>query len=124
MKSKKRITHKNGQDFVVQCKYERLGDFFFTCGLVSHTDHFCRRNGGHGLGHQHDGGPVRVPTCGFGKKETQIGRENSNKRFGGGKSGERDKELMSRRDLRANEMTSITNSIVMYKQYEAIIRGI
>lgn len=27
---------------MVQCKYERLGDFCFICGLVTHTEHFCR----------------------------------------------------------------------------------
>lgn len=25
------------------CKYERLGEFCFLCGLVSHTDRFCRK---------------------------------------------------------------------------------
>lgn len=25
----------------VQCKYERLGDFCFVCGLVTHTERFC-----------------------------------------------------------------------------------
>lgn len=44
LKRKKRITRKNGQDFVVTCKYERLGDFCFSCGLVSHTERFCRKN--------------------------------------------------------------------------------
>lgn len=28
---------------VVTCKYERLGDFYFICELVSYTDSFCRK---------------------------------------------------------------------------------
>lgn len=27
LKRKKKVTRKNGSDFIVQCKYERLGDF-------------------------------------------------------------------------------------------------
>lgn len=44
LKCKKRIKRKNGTEFVVNCKYERLGDFCFACGLVSRTERFCRRN--------------------------------------------------------------------------------
>lgn len=44
LKCKKKVTRKNGHDFVVICKCERLRDFCFSCGLVSHTNHFCRRN--------------------------------------------------------------------------------
>ncbi|XP_074327265.1 uncharacterized protein LOC141665185 [Apium graveolens] len=43
LKRKKKIKRKNGSEFVVSCKYERLGDFCFACGLVSHTERFCRR---------------------------------------------------------------------------------
>ena len=43
LKRKKKITRKNGGDFIVNCKYERLGEFCFICGLISHTDRFCRR---------------------------------------------------------------------------------
>lgn len=42
LKRKKMITRKNGTKFVVNCKYERLGDFCFVCGLVSHTERYCR----------------------------------------------------------------------------------
>ncbi|XP_074327248.1 uncharacterized protein LOC141696272 [Apium graveolens] len=42
IKRKKKIVKKDGQEFTVECKYERLGEFCFTCGLVSHTDRFCR----------------------------------------------------------------------------------
>lgn len=43
LKYKKKITRMNGSDFVVTCKYERLGEFCFTCGLLSHIERFCRR---------------------------------------------------------------------------------
>ncbi|XP_074363279.1 uncharacterized protein LOC141703746 [Apium graveolens] len=43
LKKRKKITCRNGSDFIVTCKYERLGDFCFSCGLVSHTDRFYRR---------------------------------------------------------------------------------
>lgn len=38
LKRKKKITRKNGNDFVVHCKYERLGDLCFKCGMISHTE--------------------------------------------------------------------------------------
>ncbi|XP_074346822.1 uncharacterized protein LOC141685625 [Apium graveolens] len=44
LKRKKRIIRKNGTEFTIDCKYERLGDFCFACGLMSHTERFCRRN--------------------------------------------------------------------------------
>lgn len=44
LKRKKKIRRKNGTEFVVTCKYERLGDFCFKCGLVTHTERFCRKS--------------------------------------------------------------------------------
>lgn len=44
LKRKKKIKRKNGTEFIVTCKYERLGDFCFACGLVTHTERFCRRS--------------------------------------------------------------------------------
>lgn len=44
LKRKKKIIKKDGKEFIVECKYERLGEFCFVCGLVSHTDRFCRMN--------------------------------------------------------------------------------
>lgn len=44
LKRKKKIRRKNGTEFVVTCKYERLGDFCFACGLVTHTERFCRKS--------------------------------------------------------------------------------
>lgn len=43
IKRKKKVTRKNAVDFIVQCKYERLGDFCFRCGMLSYTDWFCLR---------------------------------------------------------------------------------
>lgn len=44
LKRRKKIKRKNGTEFMVTCKYERLGEFCFICGLMSHTERFCRRN--------------------------------------------------------------------------------
>lgn len=41
LKWKKKICRKNGAKCIVFCKYERLGDFCFTCGMVTHTERFC-----------------------------------------------------------------------------------
>lgn len=46
LKRKKKITRRDGSEFVVKCKYERLGDFCFISGLVSHTERFFRKSFG------------------------------------------------------------------------------
>lgn len=43
LKRKKKILRKNGQEVIVNCKYERLGEFCFSCGMVSHTERYCRK---------------------------------------------------------------------------------
>lgn len=43
LKRRKKITRRNGPELIVSCKYERLGDFCFTCGLLSHTERYCRK---------------------------------------------------------------------------------
>lgn len=43
LKRKKKIITRDGKEFIVHCKYERLGEFCFIFGLVSHTDRFCRK---------------------------------------------------------------------------------
>lgn len=43
LKRKKKIIKKDGTELIVNCKYERLGEFCFTCGMVTHTDRACRR---------------------------------------------------------------------------------
>lgn len=42
LKRKKKICRRDGSEVIVQCKYEKLGDFCFVCGLVTHTERFCR----------------------------------------------------------------------------------
>lgn len=44
LKRKKKITRRDGSAFVVLCKYERLGEFCFVCGMLTHTERFCRKN--------------------------------------------------------------------------------
>ncbi|XP_074336796.1 uncharacterized protein LOC141673970 [Apium graveolens] len=43
LKRKKKITKKNGVEVMVSCKYERLGEFCFTCGMLTHTERYCRK---------------------------------------------------------------------------------
>lgn len=43
LKRRKKITRRNGAEVLVTCKYERLGDFCFTCGIISHTERYCRQ---------------------------------------------------------------------------------
>lgn len=43
LKRKKKITRRNGNDFIVHCKYERLGDLCFKCGMITHTERFCQK---------------------------------------------------------------------------------
>lgn len=44
LKRKKKIVKKDGKEFTVTCKYERIGDFCFCCGMVTHTERFCRKS--------------------------------------------------------------------------------
>lgn len=43
LKRKKKICRRNGTENIVNCKYERLGDFCFVCGMVTHTERFCEK---------------------------------------------------------------------------------
>lgn len=43
LKRKKKIVKKDKSEVMVVCKYEKLGDFCFICGLVSHTERFCKK---------------------------------------------------------------------------------
>lgn len=43
LKRKKKIVGKDKTEFVVQCKYQKLGDICFIGGLVTHTKRFCKK---------------------------------------------------------------------------------
>lgn len=43
LKRKKKILKKDRSEVMVHCKYEKLGDFCFVCGLLSHTERFCKK---------------------------------------------------------------------------------
>lgn len=118
LKRKKRITRKNGQDFVVTCKYERLGDFCFSCGLVTHSERFCRRNldSRDGGGSKEWGVWLRAPprrAIGSGSSKwlreegdadwvERIEKENRKTRPTGSNSGSQDTEEVPRRETRNN----------------------
>ncbi|XP_074347294.1 uncharacterized protein LOC141686139 [Apium graveolens] len=63
LKRKKKICKKNKSEFIVNCKYEKLGDFCFVCGLLTHTKHFCKKKiGGEVEGSGLEWGPwLRAP---------------------------------------------------------------
>lgn len=43
LKRKKKIVGKNRKEWVVNCKYEKVGDFCFVCGMLTHTERFCKK---------------------------------------------------------------------------------
>lgn len=43
LKRKKKLMKRNGEEVMVYCKYERLGEFCFTCGMLTHTERYCRK---------------------------------------------------------------------------------
>lgn len=43
LKRKKKIIKKDKSEVVVHCKYENLGEFCFICGMLSHTERFCKK---------------------------------------------------------------------------------
>lgn len=43
LKRKKKITKENGTEVIVSCRYQRLGDFCFTCGVMPHTERYCKK---------------------------------------------------------------------------------
>lgn len=43
IKRRKKICRRDKSECIVNCKYEKLGDFSFLCGLLSHTERFCKK---------------------------------------------------------------------------------
>lgn len=43
LKRRKKICKKDNSEVMVNCKYEKLGDFCFVCGMLSHTERFCHK---------------------------------------------------------------------------------
>lgn len=84
-KHKKKITRKIGSELIATCKYERLGDLCFSCGLLTHTECFWRRfldkrgdvvskEWEVGYEHRHAGWPDNPKASGYGMREMLIGR--------------------------------------------------
>lgn len=73
LKRKKKICKKDKSDFIVNCKYEKLGDFCFVCGMLTHTERFCKKKiGGEVEGNNREWGPwLRAPP------RRQAGQERS-----------------------------------------------
>lgn len=73
LKRKNKICKKDKTEVVVLCKYEKLGDFCFMCGLLSHTERFCKKK-------------LEVGSAGDVKDRGSWLRAPSRKVAGGGKS--------------------------------------
>lgn len=116
LKRKKKIRRKNGTEFTVHCKYERLGDFYFECGLMSHTERFCRKAmENRGDEAQKDwGGWLRAPPRRVanqnrskwwrdkndGDWEARFGRQNNDPSSTESKYGNKSKEMVVMHDSR------------------------
>lgn len=118
LKRKKKICKRDGTECVVQCKYERLGDFCFVCGLLSHTKRFCSKK----LGlQQHDsprewGSWLRAPPRRAAGQERSkwlrderdedwggnLGNDNYQQQFSEGQGSGKDREIMQRCDYKNN----------------------
>lgn len=63
LKRKKKICKKDKTEVIVHCKYEKLGDLCFICGLISHTERFCKKKvDGEGTSEPREwGGWLRAP---------------------------------------------------------------
>lgn len=85
LKRKKKICKKDKSEVIVQCKYERLGDFCFTCGLLSHTERFCKKklDSGMSMVNKDWGSWLRAPPCkGAGGSRSKWLRDEGNGDWG------------------------------------------
>lgn len=132
LKRRKKIKRKNGSEFVVSCKYERLGDFCFACGLVTHTERFCRRSIDlrSEEGTREWGSWLRAPArrgAGQGGSKwlrseddagwaERIGRENNLPQFSGVKLGNQDMVSTERSSSRSNGRESSKKIVLAANQ--------
>lgn len=120
LKRKKKIIKKDGSEIVVECKYERLGEFCFSCGLVSHTDRFCRLNNSGDDGKVKDWGrwlrapPRRVAGQTQSKWlrnenddtwEERIGGDYNKQSFSGGNNSNQEQKIRVKSDFRKEATT-------------------
>lgn len=63
LKRRKKICRRDRTECIVNCKYEKLGDFCFLCGMLSHTERFCKKRfeGGSGSEVRGWGSWLRAP---------------------------------------------------------------
>lgn len=127
LKRKKKIKRKNGSEFVVSCKFERLGDFCFACDLVTHTERFCRKSlDARSEGATQEWGswlpaPPRQDAGEGGSKwlreeddvgwAERVGRGNNCPIFSGGKSGDQDRGGSFCRNIRSNGGRGLKTSV-------------
>lgn len=123
----------------VFCKYERLGDFCFACGLVTHTERFCRRTiDSRGDGGDRDWGSwLRAPMRrGAGQGDSKwlrneedadwaakFGRENNYPHFPAENSGVKDNAPSDTSNTRSNVANVQTNLVFQNRQGREKIRS-
>lgn len=84
LKRKKKICKKDKTKVIVQCKYEKLGDFCFVCGSCHIQKDFAKRNlkemelrshgnGEAGFEHHQEGVPAVVGVSGCVRKKMVVG---------------------------------------------------
>lgn len=140
LKRRKKITKKDGTEIMVECKYERSGEFCFQCGLVSHTYRFCRSStGGDEEGLAKDWGswlraPPRKVVGQTQSKwlrnenddtwEVRIGGENNKQSFSGGNNSNQDKGVKMASDYWGEIVTNSRNGKeIMLRVNEADFKG-
>lgn len=122
---RKKIVKKDGKEFNVICKYERLGDFCFSCGMVTHTERFCRKlidrrevEGEKEWGLWLKAAPRRAPSQGQSRWlreeddatwEDRIGREKQHHNFRGGNNSNGGKEIIQGSNSRSLIVTEARN---------------
>lgn len=85
LKRRKKIRRRDRSEFVVTCKYEKLGDFCFRCGILSHTERSCKRRLDAGMEEEGKGwgGWLRAPPRrGVAQGRSKWLREENSGRWG------------------------------------------
>lgn len=144
LKRKKKIIKKDGKEITVTCRYERLGDFCFLCGMVTHIDRFCRRFiGKRDTEIEKEWGPWLRATprraVNQGKSrwlrkeddatwEARIGRENQYHNYREDNSSNKDKDIIkasNSRSLVATESHKINSNIQLagFNKFSNVLFG-
>lgn len=93
LKRRKKICSKNRKESIVNCKYEKLADFCFVCGMLSHTERFCKKRiegGGDSVTRDWGSWLRAPPRRGAAQGRSKWLREEGDDRWGGNFGSDRD----------------------------------